>query len=671
MGRQGRYGLATKVTVSVGALILLISIGLGAASLMISSSAATAQAENALQQMTEQGAVEVEVRVMSRLQILEEIASRTEVMSMEPAIVSELLKPDVERLGYLDMALVTKEGKATYVVSGDTADLGDRTYVQRAFGGEANVSDVIISRVTNQAVLMYASPIIREGEVVGVLVGRRDGNALKDVTDRLGYGESGYAYVINHQGIVVAHKNRDFIMDQVNLTTKGDEDPAFASVGEMIVRALKTEHGVDSYHFSGNDMYAAYTPVPGTPWLLVTTADEAEVLKGVSDMRIALSVSIIAFLFFGMLFALVMGRSISRPISDLSREISRVADYDLTREVQPYGDRYLKRKDEVGVIGQAIRTMQENLKALVGSIHRDAESVASSSEELTATSEQSSRAAEEVAKAIQEIANGASVQAQETSAGARVMNEFGQIIMREKELVEVLNKSSVEVERLKNEGFEVLRKLEGITQDNNEAAVQVQKTIAETNQSAEKIEQASVMIKRIADQTNLLALNAAIEAARAGDAGRGFAVVADEIRKLAEQSNVFADEISSVIAELGSKTTAAVRTMQRASGVVELQMDSLANTHRQFSGIASAIDEVKRIVVTLDDSSTHMLARKDNILAIVESLSAISQENAAGAEEASASVEEQTAAMQEIAAASEVLARLAESVQASVLKFKV
>lgn len=60
---------------------------------------------------------------------------------------------------------------------------------------------------------MYAVPIKDNGAVLGVLLARRDGNALAEITSDMGYGETGYAYVINDKGIVVAHPNRDLVMD--------------------------------------------------------------------------------------------------------------------------------------------------------------------------------------------------------------------------------------------------------------------------------------------------------------------------------------------------------------------------------------------------------------------------------------------------------------------------
>ena len=83
--------------------------------------------------------------------------------------------------------------------------------LQKAFQGQSVISDLLINRVTNSLVLMYAVPIKNNGRVVGVLIARRDGAVLSEITDDFGFGDSGWAFVLNDQGTFVAHPNRDYV----------------------------------------------------------------------------------------------------------------------------------------------------------------------------------------------------------------------------------------------------------------------------------------------------------------------------------------------------------------------------------------------------------------------------------------------------------------------------
>jgi methyl-accepting chemotaxis protein len=377
-------------------------------------------------------------------------------------------------------------------------------------------------------------------------------------------------------------------------------------------------------------------------------------------------VSIILLIGLSLLIIFIYSTKLSKGIKEVRDSIDKIANNDLTGK-----DLEIKEKHEIGDLKNYYNKMKNNLIKMVSEISEEAMNVASSSEELTATSEQVSLASDEVARTIEEIANGASDQAKETTDGATEISELGDIINSEIELVDILNKSAEEVNNLKEEGLSALEVLELKTTENNNAAKEVQGIIIETNKNADKIESASDMIKGIAEQTNLLALNASIEAARAGEAGKGFAVVADEIRKLAEETNQFAGEISNTIAELSEMTEKGVATMAKASEIVKEQMDSLNNTNDKFDGIAGSIEDVKNVVEELNSSTKILTDKKEKIINIIENLSAISEENAAGTEEASASVEEQTASMAQIAKASEELAQLAENMQSSMSRFKI
>jgi len=367
------------------------------------------------------------------------------------------------------------------------------------------------------------------------------------------------------------------------------------------------------------------------------------------------------------LFTFIFAGRLASPIRRLASHAALVGELNLSEEVP---EDILHRQDEIGQLAEVFETVTRQLRTTMSEIGQATVQVAHSAQSLKDTSTQSAMASEEVARTIEEIANGAADQARDTESGAANINELSQLIEKDQQLVNALNTTVEQVNQLKNEGLVSLKEVVDKTAESGKAAAEVTETISNTHQSAQKIQQASAMIKSIAEQTNLLALNAAIESARAGEAGRGFAVVADEIRKLAEQSNQFAGEIDTVISDLTGKTAHAVTTMEKVAVIVGVQNQRVEETDQRFQGIDQAIRQMSQVLADLNQSTRQMEIKKEEIIGVIENLSAISEENAASTQQASATVEEQTAAMAEIAQSSKVLADLAAAIEAGLDQFK-
>ncbi|WP_337058843.1 methyl-accepting chemotaxis protein [Pseudomonas sp. USHLN015] len=257
--------------------------------------------------------------------------------------------------------------------------------------------------------------------------------------------------------------------------------------------------------------------------------------------------------------------------------VSRIAAGDLTATVET------KPGDTASMLA-AIKSMVEKLSQIIGEVRSNADSLTSASEQISATAQSMSQGASEQAASVEE-----------TSAS---MEQMSASIAQNTENAKVTDGMASKASREANEGGQAVRD-----------TVSAMKTIAE------KIS----IVDDIAYQTNLLALNAAIEAARAGEHGKGFAVVAAEVRKLAERSQVAAQEISEV-------AKSSVSLAERAGTLLDQMVPSITKTSDLVQEIAAASEEQTTGVSQINTAMSQ--------------LSEITQQSASSAEELAATAEE-------------------------------
>ena len=370
--------------------------------------------------------------------------------------------------------------------------------------------------------------------------------------------------------------------------------------------------------------------------MLADIENRANLYNGVTLVGVAL---------VGIFVAAFTTNSITKPLGIMVENLGYISQYDLTHSLD---QKLITRKDEMGVLATAVDRIEKNLKEIVHSIDHSTHVLGDTSKDLSAVSQTTSATSEEIATTISEIANGATNQAEDTENGVRIIISLGEVIDANEVKIKMLSESIGDMEQLKAEGINLIDQLMEQTMINYEKGIEAQNRVKSTSEKASRIEEASTMIQNIAGQTNLLALNAAIEAARAGEQGKGFAVVADEIRKLAEQSKNFSNDIMAYISELMIDTNLAVKAMNASQTLNVTQKVVVGDTHSKFHGMNDAIDKIRDNMVHIQESASYINDKKAAVMDVLTNLSSLAEENAASTEEAAAAVEEQTAAFAEV-----------------------
>jgi methyl-accepting chemotaxis protein len=303
--------------------------------------------------------------------------------------------------------------------------------------------------------------------------------------------------------------------------------------------------------------------------------DAEATYEGARDMMITLSVAVV-LLSLGIAFWITI--SITKPLGVAVGVANQLAEGDLTAKIDATS------RDETGMLLAAMQNMVDKLSSMITEVRGAADNLSSASEEVSATAQSMSQASSEQAASVEETS--ASVEQMSASINQNTENAKITDGMAEKAAKEA-----------------------------TEGGKAVKQTVAAMQQIAKKIG----IIDDIAYQTNLLALNAAIEAARAGEHGKGFAVVAAEVRKLAERSQVAAQEI-------GEVASSSVELAVRAGKLLDEMVPSINKTS----------DLVQEITAASEEQSSGV----GQINTAMAQLNQITQQNASASEELAATAEE-------------------------------
>ncbi len=394
-----------------------------------------------------------------------------------------------------------------------------------------------------------------------------------------------------------------------------------------------------------------------------TRMDEA-VNESMFIKNLAIGLGLITFVLCILIGALT-AYNISRPMVAMSELMQKLARGELMHKSN------IKRDDELGMLSNFINQMIEQIRVLIGNIQKNAEQVAASSEELTASADQSALVTENVAKSIMTVS-------EQSDQQVSAVNSANDVI---KEMVENIKASTkavgLSVEQIQNtvnaaqEGNQTIDTAMNQMGNIEQAVTKSADVVKKLGERSKEIGSIVDAISGIAGQTNLLALNAAIEAARAGEQGKGFAVVAEEVRKLAEQSQEAAKQISELIGQIQYDTGEAVAAMNNGTNEVRVGIDVVDKAGKAFTNISQMVNLAKEQSNQVEGIMGELENGAKNVVQSIQSIDRSSKGVAAESQSVSAATEEQSASMEEVASASRSLAVLAQEMQSAAGKFKI
>jgi methyl-accepting chemotaxis protein WspA len=479
-----------------------------------------------------------------------------------------LIDVDGRVLFALDETIPTGSSVVTGAASASELAAGfdrSRTLLQADVGGFQAVGKA------GAPLAFVTAPIFAAGRVIGVLALGLDPQPVwKAISDNTGLGRTGE--------VVTSERVADAVV--VTAPLRHAPDAAFrlrippgSAQATATQRASNGDRGYGlATDYRGEEVAAAWCYLPSYRWGMVVKQDADEAFALVRFQRLAIIGLSLATIVGVTLAALVVARTISTPIRTAVAVARQVAGGDLRADVGVTSD------DETGALLEAIQTMTNDLRGLIGRIQKSSVALISTATAIQATSSEQ-----------QQVIADYGASTSEAVAAVKQISVTSQELLRT--MTEV-NDMAAHTGAMAAAGKGSLAGMGGTMRSLADSTTSFGGKLAVISERAANINLAVTTITKVADQTNLLSINAAIEAEKAGEYGLGFLVVAREIRRLADQTAVASLDIERMVKEMQYSVSAGVMEMDKFAEQVRASVREIGEVSTNLGDIIGAVQGI-------------------------------------------------------------------------------
>lgn len=579
-----------------GILIVLIPLAIsGYVAKNNSAEAVTKYSKANAQSIAEGVAMQVSATLDGETKFAAAFAGRTQVKIAAEAVQAkgiegaaeavEVIRKDLRkrfeqlRTTYTAILLADANGKiyASEATSEDELkglDLAGNPLFQEAKNTKKTVSGEMVRAKTNEPGLFFCGPVYSEnGTFLGVFGAFLKGSVLTDLVTAKKIGETGYCFMANKDGIIIAHPDTKHVLQLDLKTLKGMED--------ITKDMMAGKTGAEEYVFKEIDKVAGYAPVKAKGWSVAATQNSSEFLASVIALRNSIAlITAIAVVLAGLLIYFA-ANSIVRPINKAVAGLKDIAqgEGDLTMRLA------VTSNDEVGELAKWFNTFIEKLQAIIGKISDNTKEVNLSVKELSGIASALSKNADETSGRAGNVATAAEEMSANLNGVAAAMEQSTTNTTMVASAAEEMTATIGQIAQNAEQAHSISEK--AVHQASNTS-----NKMAELGQAAQAIGRVTEAITEISEQTNLLALNATIEAARAGEAGKGFAVVANEIKELAKQTAAATMDIKNQIAGVQGTTKSTVEEINQITKIINSVNEIVATISTAVGEQSTATEEI-------------------------------------------------------------------------------